>query len=170
MHRIKRKQAYPVILLAFIVQIALSSFLHHSHIRPNLMLIVTAFFALFSDERFGAETGLLCGLLLDIFSIRPFGLNAALFGAAGYLIGKSNSKFYKDSVITHVILTFAASLLVFSGTLVLLSAADPSPYSEAILMSILDTSILSVSLLNAFVGIWVYAFLIRVLGLSEAEL
>jgi len=170
MYRINRKQAYLVIALAFLLQISLSNFLHFSHIKPNLMLIVTVFFALSTNERFGAETGFFSGLLLDIFSIRSFGLNAVLFAAGGYLIGKSNNKFYRDSVITHVILTFTASFFVLSGYFAFINARTPSVPNGITLKSLLDSSILSVSLLNAFLGIWIYAFLIRVLGISEIEL
>ncbi len=169
MHRIDRRHAYPVIILTFLLQLLISNFLTSASLKPNLMLIITVFFALFSNARFGAETGFLSGLLLDIFSIRLFGLNAILYAAGGYIIGKNNNKFYKDSAMTHIILTFGVSFFILWTYFAVVSVRN-SPLSFGTGMkSVFSPSILSVSAINAFLGIWVYAFLIKVLGISEAE-
>ncbi|MBL7070674.1 MAG: rod shape-determining protein MreD [Candidatus Omnitrophica bacterium] len=170
MHRVKRGQAYTVILLGFFLQLVISDLLRSGTVKPNILIIVTAFFALFSSGKFGAETGFFCGLLLDIFSIRLFGLNAMLFAAGGYIIGKSNTKFYRDSMITHFILTFTLSFIVLSAYFIIVSARGPSVSHWAGSRLLFNSPVVLISLLNSFLAIWIFAFLTRVLGLSETAL
>ena len=158
-----------LILLAFFVQMALGLFLRPGAVKPNLMIIVTIFLALFTDERFGAKAGALSGMLLDIFSIRFFGLNTILFAFGGYLVGKYNSKFYKNSIITHFIVTFAASLAILLPGFLIVNLSDP-PESQRLLNLILSPAVLAASLLNSFLSILLYAFLSRMFGLCEREL
>ena len=170
MHKIKRHNAYPLILLAFFLQILLSNFLGFSIFKPNLMIIITTFFALFTDRRFGFEVGLVSGILLDIFSIRFFGLNAILFAFGGYLIGKYNNKFYRESIITHIILTFIMSFFILSLYFLFVNLGSPSISPGLGLNIIFSASLIISSLLNSFFGIWVYAFLSRIFRLSESML
>ena len=168
MYSIKRRAAYLAIFFAFAMQMMLSNFHIPQSVRPNLMIIMVVFFALFTDKRFAFETGLVSGFLLDIFSIRFFGLNAVLFACCGYVIGKYNGKFYRESVITHIIITFAVSFLILS---LYYFAINLRPLSAAPLPSgpprIFASSVFVVSLINAFLGVWIYAFLCRVLRVSE---
>jgi len=170
MYKIDRKKAYPVIILAFVLQIILSGFLGSARVRPDLMIIVTAFFALFSDERFGTEAGFVSGILLDAFTIRLFGLNAMLFAFGGYIIGKNNNKFYKESPITHVIMTFSASFIILSLYYLVLCLRGSSTFIDPVFTGLFSYSVLWGSLLNAFLAVWVFAFLVRFFGISEAEL
>ena len=170
MRRIKRLHAYPVIFLAFIIQILLSNLLGVAAIKPNLMIIITAFFALFTDRNFGFEVGLLSGMLLDIVSIRFFGINTILFAFGGYLIGRYNTKFYKDSIITHIIITFATSFFILSAYLFFVSLRNPAGSSLLDLSIIFNSSILISSLINSFLAIWIYAFFTNVFRLSESSL
>lgn len=170
MYKIKRHLAYLVILLAFFIQVLLSNFLGPSIIKPNLMIIITIFFALFTDRKFGLEAGFASGILLDIFSIRFFGLNTILFACGGYLIGRYNNKFYRDSVITHIILTFIVSFSILFLYFLFVNLRSPSMPALLSLNMIFSGSLLIPSLLNSFLGIWVYAFLTRVFQLSENTL
>ena len=167
MYKVKRYQAYSLILITFFIQISLSKFFVASHIKPNLMIIITVFFALFTDRKFGFETGLVSGLLLDIFSVRFFGLNAILFALGGYLVGRYNNKFYKESIITHAVLTFAISFFIFSTYFLFVSIRSLSREPYLGLNFIFNPSILIPSLLNSFLCIWIYAFLARILRLGE---
>ena len=168
MYKIKRNHAYLVILLVFFIQLLLSNFLGFSIIKPNLMIITVTFFAIFTDRKFGFEAGFLSGMLLDIFSIRFFGLNAVLLAFGGYLTGKYNNKFYKDSIITHVILTFVISFFVLSLYFLFLNLRNLSILPLPGLNDIFGPPIIISSLLNSFLGIWMYAFFIRVFQLSKS--
>ena len=170
MYKIKHYQVYILILFAFFIQILLGNFVGSSGIRPNLMIIVTVFAALFTDEKFGCRTGAICGILLDVFSIRFFGLNTVLFASAGYIVGKYNIKFYKDSVITHVIVTFIVSFSILFSLLLFLTLRNSAVSPPLGFNIFFNPSILTSSLLNSFLGIWIYAFLCRMFRLSEREL
>ena len=170
MRKIRRRLAYPVILLAFFAQILVSNFLGSSSAKPNFMIVATAFFAIFTDRRFGFEAGLVSGLLLDIFSVRFFGLNAVLFALGGYIIGRYNAKFYRDSVITHSILTFALSLFILSLYFLFVNLYSPSAPQRSGLSAVFSAPLFIPSLLNSFLGIWAYAFLSRVFQLGESAL
>ncbi len=170
MHRIKRRPAYILILLAFFIQILLGNFFGSSAMKPNIMIIITTFFALFTNEKFGCEAGAVSGMLLDIFSIRLFGLNTLLFALGGYIVGRYNTKFYRDSIITHLIITFAMSLFILSSLLLFLNLRNSFSLPRLGPNMIFTPSILASSLLNAFLGIWIYAFLCRIFRLSECEL
>ena len=166
MHKTKRLHMYLSILLTFFIQVSLSSFFGSSLIKPNLMIVITVFFALFTDKKFGFEAGLLSGILLDIFSIRFFGLNSVLLALGGYLIGRYNTKVYRESVITHIILTFAISFFILSLYFLFVTLHSPSMPRRLGLNIIFNTSVLGSSLFNSFLGIWVYAFLSTVFRLS----
>ena len=169
MHKIKHRHAYLSILLVFFIQVLLSNFLAFSPFRPNLLIIITFFFALFTDEKFAFKTGLLSGILLDIFSIRFLGLNTFLFSFSSYIIGKYNHKFYKDSIITHVILTFMMSFFILSVYFLFVNLHSPS-IPRIGLNIIFSPLILIPSLFNSFLGIWIYAFFLRIFRLSESTL
>lgn len=170
MREIKRPPAYLAVFFTFLIQVFISNFLGTSAIKPNLMIIMTAYFALFTDRKFGLEIGLLSGILLDIFSIRFFGLNAILFALGGYLIGKYNNKFYRGSIITHIIFTFTLSVFILSLYFLFVNQRILSPSPRIGLNAVFSTPLFITSLLNSFLGIWIYAFLSRVFRLSEGTL
>lgn len=170
MRDIKRYQAYTLIIITFLIQILLGNFLGSSLFKPNLMIVITAFFALFTDRKFGFEIGAVSGFLLDVFSVRFFGLNTILFALGGYLVGKYNNKFYRESIITHVILTFAASYFIFFAYFLFVNFRSSHAPLPPWLNFIFSPSIFIPSLLNSLLAIWVYAFLARILRLGEGGL
>ena len=170
MYKITRRSAYGLILLAFFIQVILGNFLNSAAIKLNLMIIMTTFFALFTDEKFGCQIGAVSGLLLDIFTIRFFGLNTILFAFSGYMVGKYNGKFYKDSVFTHFISTFVVSFFILSLLFLFASFRGSWESPRLALNIILNPPILFSSLLNSFLGVWIYAFLVRIFRLYECEL
>lgn len=157
-------------IVAFLLQVLLSNFWSYSAIKPNLMIIITAFFALFTDRRFGFEMGLSSGILLDLFSIRFFGLNAILYALGGYLVGRYNNKFYRNSIITHIILTFVVSFFILLSYFLFVNLHYSSTLSRIGGNIFFSPTVIVSSLLNSFLGVWVYAFLVRIFRLSEDTL
>ena len=170
MHKIKRFPAYIAILSAFFIQILLGDIFSSGALRPNIMIIITIFFALFTNKKFGCETGAVSGMLLDIFSVRFFGLNTILFAFCGFIVGKYRTKFYRDSVITHFIITFIVSFFILSFYILFAKLAALSGLSALGFNIIFHPSIFISSLLNSFLGVCVYAFLYRFFKLNECEL
>ncbi len=170
MYKIKRRSTYGLILLAFFIQVLLGNFLNSAAIKPNLMIIMTIFCALFTDEKFGCRIGAISGLLLDIFTIRFFGLNTVLFAFGGYVVGKYNGKFYRDSVFTHFIITFVVSFFILSLLFLFASFRSSWESPRLGLNIIFNSPIFFSSLLNSFLGVWIYAFLVGIFRLHEREL
>ena len=132
------------------------------------MIIITIFLALFTNEKFGFETGLASGLLLDIFTLRLFGLHTMLFAFSGYMIGKYNNKFYRESVVTHIIITFFTSVFILSSYFLFTVLQNRPLLSHLNLYAIFGSGIILSSLYNSLLGILAYAFLYRIFHLSES--
>ncbi len=167
MYRIKAYKAYAAILVAFFAQMSLVTFFDFGSLRPNVMIIITVFFALFTDEKFGWRAGAVSGLLLDIFSIRLFGLNTLFFALCGYIVGKYSNKFYRDSPVTHFIITFAASFFILSPYFFFINLRNPTGMPH---LGFFNASVFAASLLNSFLGILICAFLLRIFKLDECNL
>ena len=159
-----------MIMLAFFAQVFLSDFLKVGGIRPNLMIMMTVFFALFTDERFGLEVGFVCGMILDIFSLRLFGLNTILFSFAGYFIGRFNSKIYRESIITHAIMIFAASFFILSLYRLFIGIQNKYLVSYLSFGFIFSPVVFLSAAYNSFLGVFVYTLLNRILRLGETSI
>ena len=168
MHKIRISHAYLLILFTFFLQLPLTDFLNAGAARPNFMIIVTIFLALFTNEKFGLKTGLVSGLLLDIFTLRLFGLHTMLFAFSGYIIGKYNNKFYRESFVTHIIITFFTSAFILSSYLLFTVLQNRPLLSHLNLYAIFGSGVMLSSLYNSLLGVLVYAFLCKIFHLSES--
>lgn len=169
MYKINRLRDYGLILLAFLLQVFLADFIKLGGARPNFMIIIAVFFALFTDERFGLETGFICGMILDIFTLRLFGLNAILFSLSGYLIGKFNNKIYRESIITHAVVVFLASFFILSLYRLFLGIENKLLLSRLSLNFAFSPVVFLAAIYNSFFGMVTYTFLCRILKLGETS-
>lgn len=169
MYKINRLRDYSLILLAFFLQISIAGSLSLSGAKPSFPILFTVFFALFTDERYGLETAFLSGILLDIFSVHLFGLNAVLFSATGYFIGKFNTKIYRESIATHAILIFLATAFILSAYRFFLCFENRFLLSELSFGFVFSPSVFSSAIYNSFLGILLYTFLCRVFKLGETS-
>ena len=108
------------ILITFIIVIFNivfeSTFLHAIQIRgilPNTTLIIIVSFALLRGKYEGAFTGFLCGLLHDIFFGRTKFYFALIGLLMGYIVGKANKNFFRESYVISSIVT-AISTIIFN--------------------------------------------------------
>lgn len=169
MYKINRLRDYGMILLAFFAQVFLSDLLRLGSVKPNFMIVMTVFFALFTNERFGLEAGFVCGTILDIFAMRLFGLNIILFSSAGYLIGKFNGKIYRESIITHAIMIFAASFFILSLYRLFIGIQNKFTLPYLSFGFLFSPVVFLSAAYNSFLGIFVYTFLNRILKLGETS-
>ena len=167
MRRPSRIDSYMLVFLTFLVQLIINSFITNNFIRPNLLVIAIIFLSLFSGKEMGLEAGIAGGLLLDLFSIRLFGLNIFLLGLTGWTVGSFNNKFYKDSRITHAILVFIATYFTLSVYFLFVQsrAIDSAFYLG--FKSLLTPRILIPSLINSVLGIFFVAFLLSLFKITE---
>ncbi|MGI6224882.1 MAG: rod shape-determining protein MreD [Peptococcales bacterium] len=80
-------------------------------VKPDLLLIIVIFFALFNGPRQGAFIGLGLGLLEDLFQAKYFGLNAASKLTTGLIIGFMEKRIYKDNFLVPILVLFIGSFI-----------------------------------------------------------
>jgi rod shape-determining protein MreD len=66
--------------------------------RPDFVLVVVLAWAMLRGSTEGAIVGFLGGLLLDSVSYTPFGVNSALFGLCGYVVGIPEVNVYRGNL------------------------------------------------------------------------
>ena len=76
-----------VLSIAALVQALGGSTLWFAGGRPDLVLLLAASWSILRGTHEGSLAGVGGGLLLDLFSATPFGLNAALLGLMGLVTG-----------------------------------------------------------------------------------
>ncbi|MDP3790130.1 MAG: rod shape-determining protein MreD [Candidatus Omnitrophota bacterium] len=170
MYKINRLRDYSMIMLAFFAQVFLSDFMSVAGAKPSFLIIMTVFFALFTDERFGFEAGFVCGMILDIFSLRLFGLNTILFSFAGYFIGRFNRKIYRESIITHAIMIFVTSFFILSLCRLFIGIQNKYLASYLSLGFVFSPVVFLSAAYNSFLGVFVYTLLNRILRLGETSI
>jgi len=87
-----------------------------SHIRifgvkPDLPLVFALCIAIANGEKAGAATGLLNGILEDVFFGRFVGISAISKTATAYLVGYGSQNLYKGRTIITMALTFMGTVL-----------------------------------------------------------
>ncbi len=170
MYKINRPRDYGLILLAFFLQTVFAGSLSLFGAKPSFPIMMAVFFALFTNERYGLETAFFSGILLDIFSVCLFGLNTVLFSIAGYLIGRFNTKIYRESVVTHVILIFSATVFILSAYRLFLSLENRVLLSGLSLGFIFSPSVFLSAIYNSFLGALIYTFLRGAFKLGETSI
>lgn len=105
------------VIVCFLLQTSVFEFLKLNDVMPNVLLILTASFALIRGKRVGMGIGFSCGLLIDIFSGNVLGQYALLYVLIGFINGFFHSYFYEDEALLPIALlvanSFVYSLLIF---------------------------------------------------------
>lgn len=120
------KRKLSMFLLCFVtalLQATYPEFLTIASIRPNLVVILTASFALMCGSRSGMLTGFTTGLMLDLFSGGTPGFYALVYAWIGYLMGYAYRIFYDDDIKTPLLLIAGSDLIYglyqYAGTFLL---------------------------------------------------
>jgi len=83
--------------------------------KPDFVLILVVFFALFHGSVQGGLLGVVFGLMEDLMTGRFIGLNAICKGLTGFIIGAMSERLYKNNffipVVTVLIATFLHSIV-----------------------------------------------------------
>ncbi len=91
--------------------------------KPDFLLILVVFFALFRGQIQGGLLGIVFGLMEDLMTGRFIGLNAICKGLTGFIVGLMSERLYKNNffipVVTVFISTFLCSIfyLIFSNVI-----------------------------------------------------
>jgi len=101
-----------LIFLALLIELSILNSFRIGNLKPDLLLILVVYFALRRGARFGAEVGIVSGLLKDMASGAFFGTHAAAFWLCGFLVGREKSKIYEDQFLAQIIVVALSSLFV----------------------------------------------------------
>lgn len=131
-----------LLLIAFLVQITLGSFLSIKGVQPDFILIVVALSAFIEGPINGAVSGFFGGLMLDLVSIRNLGLGALCKTLVGYFAGLVERTILAENIILPMFAIFLATLvdrLIFTGVSFLLGSAYP--FREVFWSQVIPTAI-----------------------------
>jgi rod shape-determining protein MreD len=114
--------AAALLAVAALLQSVLGPTLPLIHGRPDLVLVIVLAWAMLRGSIEGAIVGFLGGALLDSVTYTPFGINAALFGLLGYLIGLPEVNVYRGNLPYFLGTAALATLLYHTCYFLLLQA------------------------------------------------
>lgn len=146
-----------IIIINFIFQTTVLQHFSIMGIIPNTTLIIVVIFALLRGKYEGAFTGLVAGLLQDIFFAKALGINALIYFAIGYLVGLLDDKVFKDNlvlpVLTVLVSTFAYHIMYYLFMMFL---------SRDVSLTIVMKNILSIELIyNSILTLFIYKRIIK---------
>ncbi len=84
-------------------------------VRPDLVLLLVIFFALYNEAQRGMYCGIILGLGVDILSAGILGINCLIFGGIGLFSGFLAERVYKNHFLTKGLLAFAGSIFSLSS-------------------------------------------------------
>ncbi len=99
-----------LIFICFLLQCTVFKWLSLGGISPNLLLIVTASCGFMMGDTAGLFTGLVCGLLVDIFFGDYIGLYGLFYMYIGFLDGKFSRIFYPEDIKLPLFLIFLSDI------------------------------------------------------------
>ena len=103
--------AFILVIISFVLQTTVFSWLSFGGIVPNILLILTVTYSIMKGDRVGIIIGFFCGILSDVFFSTFIGLNAIFFMMIGFVNGKFHQVFYEDDVKLPLVLIFTSDLL-----------------------------------------------------------
>ncbi|HHV46917.1 MAG TPA: rod shape-determining protein MreD [Tissierellia bacterium] len=99
-----------IIIINFILQTTIVPYFSILDVVPNTSLIVVVIIAILNGKRVGAVCGLIIGLLQDIMFAMPLGINPFIYFFAGYLIGMTENKLSRESVLLPIFMTILSTI------------------------------------------------------------
>ncbi|MCI9564464.1 MAG: rod shape-determining protein MreD [Eubacterium sp.] len=127
-----------IIIISFVLQSELSLANFEIVATPNFLLFTTCIFGFMKGCNYGSLTGLVCGLLVDIFFGDVIGLYALLYMYIGFFSGLFKKMFYSDHVFMPMVLVFISdfiyNVLLYVFRFLLRNKLDFSFYFEKIIL------------------------------------
>lgn len=139
-------------LLAFLLQYGVLNNLGWGIFCPQLLIFFPIFGGLLRGSACGLKHGLLCGLLMDLVIGRFIGLNALVWGATGYLLGRLTRNLFKENyliAIIAVLVAYPVSCLLYALFIGIISG-------DFFSMSLISRIILGGTLVNCFLAPIIY--------------
>jgi len=166
-YKVTRFPLYATLFIALIFHLTLARYIAIGGTEPDLLAILVIFFSIFLGPYRGLETGIVAGLLKDIFALDIFGINALVLGATGFLAGALNSKFFRESKRSNFLLVFLFTL--FSMVMHFALNALFTRYTSVGLTEYMFASAIPVSLYTSIISVPVFLKCIDLFGLKLGE-
>lgn len=99
-----------ILLVAFLVQSVLATYLSIGEVVPDLLLVVVLSYGLLFGWQIGLGAGMLGGLLLDLNTGRFIGLHVLTLGLVGLVSGVIEEKVFKDNLLLAPAAGFVGSM------------------------------------------------------------
>jgi len=165
MPSLNRPVMYASIALFLIIHLVLLNRIEIAGAKPDILLALVVFVGLFFGSGAGLEAGIAAGLGKDIFAFDYFGANAFLLGLVGVIAGAVNTKIFRESGFTRLLLVFFFCAFGMYARVLLcrfvLRSESPN-IPEYTLFSVFP-----VSLYSSLVALPVFGYLTHVFGLKE---
>ncbi len=141
-----------MIILFFIIYFLQANFFTWftiAGVYPNLFVIMALFVGLFMSKSTGIPLMLFLGICLDFFIGKKVGLSAIMLSAIVIIGGLLAKNFSKDSRITIILMTIAATVIYEIGfyilnIMLLGTAIEIVPFAKILLVEILYNVILTI--------------------------
>ena len=102
-----------VILLLGLLQSSVFPYFEVVGIRPSLVLMAAITLATVSNDSRALYWGFLGGLLIDLLSAAPLGVNTLIFTLLVYIIGGQGRRFDRANVVLSILAGVAATVLYY---------------------------------------------------------
>lgn len=109
--------------------------------KPDFILILTVFYAIFQGYQKGGLMGLALGFLEDLMAGRFLGINALCKGIIGMIFGLTAGKLYRDNFLVPIICLLLSSLCSSGIYFVLAKLIGSNIYFGAMLLTAVANSI-----------------------------
>lgn len=109
-----------IIIINFIFQTSLYSFVSLFGVVPNISLILLVIFSIMTNGIIGGFLGLLTGFLYDIMLQEVFGIYTLIYFVIGALIGSFSEELNRENYVLYGTTTFLASIFMHLSMFVIL--------------------------------------------------
>ncbi|MDO4941856.1 MAG: rod shape-determining protein MreD [Lachnospiraceae bacterium] len=99
------------IIISFLLQTSVFSFLKLAGTAPNVMLAFVVCIAMIRGRKEGTVVGFFCGLLVDLFYGTTLGPYALLYVAIGYVNGYFHKLYFQDDFMLPLAVLIGNSLI-----------------------------------------------------------
>ena len=137
------------ILFCFVIQMMLFDLLG-GWLTPNLLLLLSIFFNLSFGIRYGLLSAVVAGVLMDSFSLSPFGTHIFLFAFCAFMtVILKNYLYHMGSGISRSILVLLVCLVYVSSSLLFLLMSRPVDIAQILKVTFIPDVLLTVLLSNS---------------------
>lgn len=141
----------------FILQSTIFQYFRIGGILPNTALLIVVTMSILYGRKKGVATGVLAGLLQDLFFGKAIGINVLIYASIGYIIGGVENKVFKDNYITPFLFIVTATIYYHSIYFVFMHFLRQSVSYISVLKSVVMVEIIY----NLIIGIIFYRLMYK---------